>query len=302
MIWPKAVIHRLAQKIQAGTKFFVNHNADNSHENRISVGEVIKSYIKDIGGKISNIIIGHFPNNENIKDMDVCSVEAEIYTDERNIVGDIENVTGIALGNSNESHPAFPGAVRLAAVQCFNTSGEGEKTVTFEEVKKAIKDMNIHPWQLFNEEDLKNDREFGKIFERVSKAESENERLTKELKESKEASQDAEKKALASSAKSRLDEKMGEGYTEKQKRYIKERFDPEQLQDLSDQGLDKFLESAREDFSKTAKLFGVSEENDKGTSTKDNNENKKSGGTSEDDDPAENLMQEALKEMGVTNG
>ncbi len=76
--WPRAVIRRLAEKITEGTKFFIGHGNTNAHEGRESVGEVIASFVKEISGRLSHIIIGHFPNSESVKEMDVCSMEANI--------------------------------------------------------------------------------------------------------------------------------------------------------------------------------------------------------------------------------
>lgn len=298
--WPRAVIKSLAKKIQAGLKFFVGHRPEtNEHTNRESVGEVVSSFVKEIGGRLSNVIIGWFPNEEPINNMDVCSMEADIHTDEENIVGDINEITGIALGNSERDHPAFPGALRLGMVQCFGDDngndknnpkpGEGDKTMTFEEVKKAISDLNIHPWQIFTLDDLKNDRVFGKVFEENSTIKAENERLTSENEKIQKESKDAIRKSQVSDAGKTLDTMLAEGYTDKQKKFIKSRFNPESLEDLTEEGLKSFVDEQKKDFAETAKLFGVTEES-----------SDKSGGdeTATTGSPEE-LEEEALKLMGV---
>jgi hypothetical protein len=299
--WTRAVIHRLASKIKEGTKFFIAHEDNtNSHENREPVGEIISSYVDTIGGKLSNVIIGHFPEQEKVKEMDVCSVEAELQvTDEDNsFVGDVTDVTGVALGNSEKEHPAFPGALRLGAVQCFeNKPGEGEKEmaeqITFQMVVDAVKKMNIHPRQLFTLADLQDDREFGKEFEKISTLEAENERLKVENADISKKSQESVKLSQTATAENRLMEKLKEGFTDVQKTFIKKQFRPEKMEDLSDEALDTFVVDAKKDFAETAKLFGgVKDETPK---TKESND-------SSDDDllSTEELEKEALKAMGIT--
>jgi len=217
----------LSDKIKTGIKFFVGHRADNSNENRESVGEVLSSFTKEIAGKLSNIIIGWFPSKEKVQTMDTCSMEADIHTDEEFIVGDINEVTGIALGNSQQDHPAFPGALRLSMVQCFiepqTKIKEGVKKmgdeqqprrITIDDVKRAIHDLNIHPWQLFGLDDFKKDDNVGKLFTENATLKAENEKLTKENKEVTEKSEKAVRKNEVVESQERLDVLLKEGFTD----------------------------------------------------------------------------------------
>ena len=287
------MIRRVAEKIKEGTKFFLGHGDNtNAHEGRQSVGEVLSSFVKEIGGRLSHIIIGHFPDENKVRDMDVCSMEADVYTDTDNIVGDINEISGIALGSSDVENPAFPGALRLGTVQCFD---EGEKdkqrkkekimALTFEEVKEAVRSMNIHPWQLYSIDDIKNDRIFSKSFTELESLRNENVTLKKEKGEIEEKSKDAIRQADIVKAKSQLDTHM-EDLTDKQKKFIVKRFDPESLEDLSEDGLKKFVEDSKKEFAETAKLFG-----DQETKVSD-------GGTSEESSSG-NMEEEALKTLGV---
>lgn len=276
--WTKAVLHRLKDKIKQGTKFFVEHGNDtNSHTNREAVGEIVSSFLKDIHGKLSNVIVGYFPDRDKVKNEDVCSMEADIYTDENNIVGDINDVTGIALGKSSEQNPGFSGAIRLATVQCFeepnykstgqqNNSGEGDKTmadkITFEDVKKAVREMNIFPWQIYTKDDLIKDKVFGEVFTEKTTLLSENERLTKVNEDLEKNNKESIRRSQVMDANKKLETLMLEGFTDKQKQFIKDQFNPDTQQDLTDDGLSKFIEQGKKNFSKTAKLFGVAEESD----------------------------------------
>lgn len=294
--WPRAVIHRIAEKIKDGTKFFVGHGDNtNDHDGRRSVGEVITSFVKDIGGRLSHIIIGHFPDEQNVKDMDVCSMEADIYTDDENVVGDVNEISGIALGSSDKENPAFPGALRLGTVQCFDESRDDKKSrqkeqdmaLTFEEVKKAVREMNIHPWQLFELDDIKNDRVFSKTFTEIESLRNENTQLKKDKEEVETKSKDAIRQLDITQSKDKLNTFM-EDLTDKQKSFITARFKPENLEDLTDDGIKKFVENTKKEFADTAKLFG-----EKATETT------KSGAGESEETTEENMEDEALKIMGV---
>ena len=262
----------MSDKIKTGIKFFVGHRADNSNENRESVGEVLSSFTKEIAGKLSNIIIGWFPSKEKVQTMDTCSMEADIHTDSEFIVGDINEVTGIALGNSQQDHPAFPGALRLSMVQCFvepqTKIKEGVKKmgdeqqprrITIDDVKRAIHDLNIHPWQLFGLDDFKKDDNVGKLFTENATLKAENEKLTKENKEVTEKSEKAVRKTEVVESQERLDVLLKEGFTDKQKQFIKADFKPEDIKDLSEEGLKTYVEEGKKKFAEQAKLFGVEE-------------------------------------------
>jgi regulator of replication initiation timing len=298
--WSRAVIHRLSQKIKEGTKFFIDHGDNtNSHDGRRSVGEVLTSFVKDIGGKLSNIIIGHFPDKESVNNADVCSMEADIETNGE-YVDDVDNVTGVALGNSNVDSPAFPGAFRLNAIQCFdndntddnkNNPGRGDQPmkITFHDIKNAIKEMNIFPWQLYTVEDLKNDKNFGKIFEENSTLKAETERLTKEFDSLSEKNKEAIRATEVQKAKDTIEKMMSDGFTDKQKTFIKGRFKPEMLEKLDENSLKDHLENEKKVFSETAKLFGSGETV---------NTDKSSDGDSTDD-ASKSMEEKALEAMGV---
>ncbi len=289
------MIHRLAQKIKEGTKFFIQHReGTNSHEGRETVGEVLTSFVKEIGGKLSNIIIGHFPYASKVKDANVCSMEANITTS-GNIVDDVNEVSGVALGNSNIESPAFPGALRLNTVQCFgentnNNSGEGEnnmpdKSLSFHDIKDAIKDMNIFPWQIFTPEEMQKDKVFGKLYEDNSILQTENESLKTKYATLETSSKESVRANNIIKAQTSLEELMKEGFTDKQKTFIKDRFKPETLEKLDEPSLKEHLENEKKVFSDTAKLFGVESSTSKSSSA----------GTEEE----KTLEEQALEILGV---
>jgi len=153
-------------------------------------------------------------------------------------------------------------------VQCFiepkSKDGEGDKNmemkdITVDMVKQRIRDLNIFPWQVFTLEQFKSDDNIGKIFTENTKLKADNERLEKEQKEMGEKNKEVTRKTEISEAQGKLDELMKEGYTDKQKQFIKEDFQPEKIEDLTDKGLGEYLENGKKKFAEQAKLFGVEE-------------------------------------------
>ena len=293
-------MQRLAQKIKEGTKFFVGHGKDNSHDDRIEVGEVVSSFTKEINGRLSDVVIGHFPNKESVKEMDVCSIEASVDIDEASYyVDDVNDVSAIALGASAIDSPAFPGAVRLAAVQCFEEPAtktperETKMDVTFRDVQDFIKERNVFPHQLYNADDLKNDREFNQLFAVNEELKTKNETLIKELDDAKKASTEAEAKVKLSSAKDRFEEFIPKDLTAKQKTFILSRFKPEAIAELDDDKIKEYIESEKKDFAETAKLFGVTDSSQ--------SETRADGSTTEGtgDGGESTPEEEALKLVGV---
>jgi len=162
--------------------------------------------------------------------------------------------------------------------------------VTFDEVKRAVQELNIFPRQLFTEDEMKQDRTFGKIFEENSTLKADNERLSKENKEIKTTSEVAVKKTAINESKGKLEELMKEGFTDKQKSFITKEFDPEKTEDLSDEGMKKVVEEGKKKFAEAAKLFGVED-------TSNGGKKKKLGGEGTGDET--DMEEEALKLIGA---
>lgn len=122
--WFKDAIGKLVRRIYPGLKLFKNHAETNEpNENRIEIGEVAGSRAKTIDGKFSAVIAAYiYPEYKNLP-LDIASIEADILI---NDVGDddihavdVDDVTGIALGNSAVDKPGFPGATLLGELQAF---------------------------------------------------------------------------------------------------------------------------------------------------------------------------------------
>lgn len=272
--WTKKAIQSIKNVIKKGLKFFVKHNKDNSTEGRRSIGKVVGHGEEEIDSKLHSLVVGYFPNREEAEKHDICSQEAIwnfIENAGKVIAETVEDITGIALSNSSIDRPAFAGAKRLGVLQAFSDTlikpKTGDVTMTYEEIRKNInfdhikrlkEDMNIHVWQIFNLEDLKTDREFGKFF-------TENEELKKQL-EDKETSFSAEKETLTNevkkfkrqadmtSVKDRLKELLNqndEKLTDNLKKFVGDNFNDE-MEDLSDDSLKKFIGEQVEVYKKAA--------------------------------------------------
>ena len=286
--WPRRAIESAKNVLKKGLQFFGGHNADNSTNGRKALAEFVGRLAKDVGGRLHEIVIGYFPDKENAKKYDVCSVEADIDTTEipgsMTIAEKFERITGIALGNSAHDTPAFAGAKKLLSVQCFEGGKPSKKTIqgtenpsggnpmTFEELRAQAKAMNVHPSQLYSLEEIKADRTFSAVFDERDLLKTENEGLKKTGETSTKKLADQEKQILRNDAKTRLDSFIPENATEGQKAFIakkvKSKFD--KLEDLTDDGLKGFVNENIEDYNE----FGAKDEKSPKGDDDKNNENK----------------------------
>jgi len=259
------------------------------------LGEVVGKITKEIGGKLHQIVVGYFPNENDTIDCDVCSIEADavLQSDDSNnlIAQAITKLTGIALANSKDETPGFPGAIRLGKLQAFEDpddpdNPEGKKKskqrkeipMTFEEVKKYIIEHNVWPNQLFTEDVIINDRVLGKVYTERDAIKNQFTELEKTNKQLKEDGEKIQKDALKTGAEARFKKLFPEGTTDKQKEFLEKRFNPEKIEDLSDDGLKKIVDSRLEEFKEMASIFGdpkkvdpVKKKNDDPAKTEDEN-------------------------------
>jgi len=146
--------------------------------------------------------------------------------------------------------------------------------MTFEEIKKHVRDMNIHVDQLYTEDDLKKDRTFGKIFDDLANA---NKKITdlEEEHNAKLGEKDEEIKKLTKdmtmvTAESKLEKVIdsyeieGKKLTDLQKSFVKLQFKPSTLEDLDDEKISDFInKSVNEEFPKYSQAGIVGDKDDK---------------------------------------
>lgn len=150
-------ISKMFNKTKLGLQCFFGHNADNSTNNRKSIGKVVGKTLREIGGVLHNVVAVYIHKEFSSLKLDTCSIEADVHL---NQVGDcveftdFGEVTGIALGDSSVDKPAFPEAGLLAVVQAFI---EREKSMELSEVKKLIKEKGWKVSEIFDRSDLVKD-------------------------------------------------------------------------------------------------------------------------------------------------
>ncbi|OPY84379.1 MAG: hypothetical protein A4E71_02650 [Smithella sp. PtaU1.Bin162] len=297
MTWPRAVIKEIVRRVKPGTNLYSGHNKDNSTSGRPSVGTIIKTFAKDIGGKLRSIAIACMNEADAVK-YDVCSIEANVTTI-GSVVSDILRVTGLAVGNSKSDTPAFENARRMAMVQAFTKPGEPENnredlmgTVTLEDlrsvpislIRDAIRERQMHPNQLFDIKDIEEDKEFGKIIVRTKELETELENSKKLLKENEEKLNLTTRKVSETSAKDMLKKLMPEKITDMQRDYINLRFKPEDMKEINEETVKQYIEDSKKEFAEMAKIF------------KSNTTSEENSGSHKEDKNAESL-EEAFNEL-----
>lgn len=278
LIWPRRAVEAVGALIKRGIQFFKGHGADNSTAGRPALGEVVGALTKTIGGAMHQIAIGYFPDRKTAEDFDICSIEANALMEPAGpgnfIVSKLADLTGIALANSREDSPAFPGAVRLGTLQAFEPHDDdptdpppgdssknkitgGDPIMTFDEVKKAVRDLNIHPGQLFDLDMIRSDRVFGPLIQKGEAHEKTIKGLQDEIQNRDTTIATLKKADAVKGARDRLSKFMPEGLTEKQREFISKRFAPEKMPEVTDEALASFVKTATDEYADMAKLFNA---------------------------------------------
>ena len=122
--------------------------------------------------------------------------------------------------------------------------------MNFEEIKQAIKDQCISIGEIYTEDDLRSDAVFGKLYVEYDATKAEHERLMQSIA-------DATRNFEIASSGERLDKLLETGYTDRQRTFIKRQFDIEKIDDLTDEGIAKFVAKSKQRFAEAAGLFGA---------------------------------------------
>jgi len=120
--WFSSAINKIVEKLQYGTKIFHRHGETNDHEGRTPIGELVGKVIKTIKDKVNAVAITYIYPEYRSLPLDVASIETsvDINLDNSGVYGvDVQEVTGIALGNSGVDQPGFPGATLLSELQAM---------------------------------------------------------------------------------------------------------------------------------------------------------------------------------------
>jgi len=282
--WARSAIQNITERLAVGTKVFHLHEMTNDHEGRKPIGEVVGKAISDVAGKLSSIAIMYiFPEYRNIP-LDVASIEADITLPEnvspnaRAVDVDVEDITGIALGNSETCKPGFAGATLLASLQEFAESADRDKRskggdkMTNDELKQAVKAAKLRISDLFEGDEIFGDPLVQEIVRDGKKGEYEHRRRTDEKFTEERAAwekREAEYKAKIETAnRGMLKIKAAESLKpaierrkldEKQAAFVlanQAKFDPKNEDSLAGD-VDKFLDSQLDEFKRFSEIVGI---------------------------------------------
>lgn len=288
--WFRDAVEQLHNKISAGLQLFHGHGATNDHAGRQPIGEVVGKRIMKIGERLSSVVACWiYPDFRHLP-LDVASIEAYVTMDDNGrgglVAAQVDDVTGIALGNSNVNRPGFAGATLLGQLQAFADKRhikENLMDLTLEDVRAYLAQEKVKPSALFSVEDLTADPVIAQMREK-SPSNYEFARMRRELTEAEKKLADAEreKKDLSEKVKSQDAEiSAGRLATAKQKvgqlfeaqkasrklddRQIKfiqnrlARFTPQKPEEIEKE-FGSFLDQEIDEYGKIAKdVFGVPE-------------------------------------------
>lgn len=281
LTWPRKAIQALRKAVKAGTKLFVNHGkGTNSHAGRDPVGEVVETFERELpDGTTQAIAVGLMDSDR--PDLDVCSVEAQVDFDERDgEVIDVPEVSAVALGSSRTDSPAFAGAQRLAPMQFFGDDddndppGDGGEpkgganvATSFRDVQDYIREHGVAPSKLFAPEEIREDPRFSKlvednkaIVERAEKAEKERDDALAAAEEAKKAGEENAVKVAKTEGRKALEAALPEGTTDKQKKFLLDRFNPAGPDSLTEDALASYIEDGTKEFADLVKMVGGSDD------------------------------------------
>lgn len=167
--WARSAIANITERLAVGTKVFHLHEMTNDHEGRKPIGEVVGKALSEVAGRLSSIAVMYIYPPYRDMPLDVASMEADIVLPEnvspnaRAVEVDVEDITAIALGNSQINKPGFAGASLLASLQEFAADMSLEKPhketkpMTKDELRQAIRDAKLSPSDLFGPKEMSDD-------------------------------------------------------------------------------------------------------------------------------------------------
>lgn len=118
-VWTKSAIQKMSDKLRVGTKAFMHHMKDtNEHLGRVIVGEIVGKVVKIVKDKLSVIGIAYFKPEYRSQPLDVPSIETDLTIDKKSHeVLDLDDISGVAFGNSAIHKPGFSGATLQGTLQ-----------------------------------------------------------------------------------------------------------------------------------------------------------------------------------------
>lgn len=164
--WLQNAIRKIHERIEYGTKLFHNHiQGTNSHDGRTIVGRVVGKTLDIINDKLHTLSVAYiYPEFKDVN-FDIASFEGDVLLP-RDLTNEpiinpqnIGKITGIAVGSSENTSPAFKGATLQTALQMMSDGGIGENmTISLKEIMNYLKENpTVRPSTLFTKEAVLND-------------------------------------------------------------------------------------------------------------------------------------------------
>ncbi len=282
--WARSAIANITKRMKLGTKVFHLHEMTNDHAGRRPIGEVVGKALSDVAGKLSSIAVMYiYPEFRDIP-LDVASIEADITLPEnvsltsRAVDVDVENITGIALGNSEVVSPGFAGATLLASLQAFAESADRDKRskggdkMTNDELKKAVKEAKLRLSDLFEGDEIFDDPLVREIVRDGKKGEYEHRRRTDEKFTEERAAWEKKEKEFQAKLEAANRVSLGikaasairpaiekRKLDEKQMAFVlanQAKFDPKNEDSLTGD-LDRFLDNQLDEFKRFSEIVGA---------------------------------------------
>jgi len=280
--WFESAINKIVEKIKLGTKFFKGHVfGTNETAGRKPIGEVVAKTTEKINGVTNAIVVAHIDPEHRDETLDVASFEGDVILPDdlaNNPViseSDVQEITGITLGNSEKEKPAFSGAVLQGALQMLDTGATGgSRNMDLKDIIKAVQDGKFSPSQIFDAEALRADETVADMIAKQKGNENlfhEKNRLISNHKIEKEAWQkekdtmlakinELTPKALMAETTVLKDKIITErgGISDIQKKFIDSRFanfKPSEEAKVKEE-LNTFLDETLKEFKSQAEIFG----------------------------------------------
>jgi hypothetical protein len=278
----KNAVLSLAEKLQFGTPIFRNHADTNEHAGREQVGELVGKAVKIIGNKLSALAVTYIYPQYRKLPLDVASIEGEVEYYARGNNGgeviDVQKITGIALGNSEEVSPAFPGATLQGVLQAFaknNRPAEGK--MEKQEIIDAIREGKFTITDIFTADEIVSSEP---VLKAKQKEYEHAKRVEKQLAEERERMIDVTKERDEAQGKIKtLNEQVSQTRTkdlftkanetrkfnDKQKGFIERRlgaFKSEKSGEELQLEFERYLDGEIKEFGEYAKVMGIKEETD----------------------------------------
>jgi hypothetical protein len=294
--WFADTVKKLNDMVKSGLQLFHGHGATNDTTGRTPIGEVVGKKLMNIQDRLSSVITcwiypdyGHLP-------LDVASIEADVdlkgESGDSLYVADVNEITGIALGNSKVETPGFPGATLLGQLQAFAEKKQFKITLfeggnmTLEEARKAIKEAKLKPSDIFGLDAIMADSLVTEqVKEKISNARgydvrktedlvTDKAKLQQQLTEAQDKIKEHEKTIgdmRIETSKTKVDslfdtQKEERKLTDQQAKYLKNRlgkFTPEDPEKLESE-FDSWLDTGLEDYKKDAEAMGIKLESEDG--------------------------------------